>query len=66
MSAIKGRKKPATLNRQRAKLVAVSGSSIEMIRERAYELFLARGATHGADLADWFEAEQDLRAASQR
>jgi len=37
-----------------------------MIRERAYELFLARGATHGADLADWFEAEQDLRTASQR
>ena len=41
-------------------------SNIEMIRERAYELFLARGATHGADLADWFEAEQDLRTASQR
>jgi hypothetical protein len=37
-----------------------------MIRKRSYELFLARGATHGADLADWFEAEQDLRAASQR
>jgi hypothetical protein len=37
-----------------------------MIRERAYELFLARGATHGSDLADWFEAEQDQRAMSQR
>jgi Protein of unknown function (DUF2934) len=66
MSAIKGRKKTARLNEQPAKLVAVNESSIEMIRERAYELFLARGATHGADLADWFEAEQDLRAASQR
>jgi hypothetical protein len=66
MSAIKGRKKTARLNGQRAKLVAVNESSIEMIRERAYELFLARGATHGADLADWFEAEQDLHAASQR
>jgi hypothetical protein len=66
MSAIKGRKKAATLNGQGAKLAAVSESSIEMIRKRSYELFLARGATHGADLADWFEAEQDLHAASQR
>jgi hypothetical protein len=65
MSAIEGRKKTARLNEQLAKLVAVNESSIEMIRERAYELFLARGATHGADLADWFEAEQDLRAAPQ-
>jgi hypothetical protein len=66
MSAIKGRKKTARLKEQRAKLVAVNESSIEMIRARAYELFLARGATHGAHLADWFEAEQDLRTASQR
>ena len=66
MNAIKGRKKVVPLHRQRAKLAAVSESNIEMIRERAYELFLARGATHGADLADWFQAEQDLRTPSQR
>jgi hypothetical protein len=65
MSAMKGRKKSATLNGRGAKVAAVSESSIEIIRKRAYELFLARGATHGADLADWFEAEQGLRAASQ-
>jgi hypothetical protein len=35
----------------------------EAIRARAYELFLARGASHGNDLADWFAAEQELRAA---
>jgi hypothetical protein len=64
MSTIKGRKKPAALNKQGAKLAVVK-SSIEMIRERAYELFLARGASHGADLADWLEAEQALRAVSQ-
>ncbi len=58
-------KKAATPNGRGAKLAAVSESSIEMIRERAYELFLTRGATHGADLADWFEAEQDLRAQYQ-
>ncbi len=40
-----------------------AGSHIETIRMRAYELFLARGATHGDDLADWFAAERELRGA---
>jgi hypothetical protein len=30
------------------------------IEFRAYEVFLARGGTHGADLADWFKAEREL------
>lgn len=34
----------------------------ERIRARAYELFMARGGTHGDDLADWFTAEQELGA----
>jgi hypothetical protein len=38
-------------------------SNIETIRLRAYELFLTRGATHGDDLADWFNAERELRGA---
>lgn len=42
---------------------AAAGPSIEMIRARAYEVFLMRGGTHGDDLADWFRAEQELRAA---
>ncbi len=33
----------------------------EDIARRAYELFLARGAIHGNDLADWFRAEQEFR-----
>jgi len=28
------------------------------ISEVAYELFLKRGATHGNDLGDWYEAER--------
>ena len=36
--------------------------SFEQIQRRAYELFEARGATHGYDLADWFAAEQELIA----
>jgi hypothetical protein len=40
-----------------------SETNIEIIRLRAYELFLARGATHGNDLGDWLNAERELRAA---
>ena len=66
MKMIKGLKKVVPLHRQGAKLAAASDPSIEIIRKHAYELFLARGATHGADLADWFKAEQDLGLPSQR
>jgi Protein of unknown function (DUF2934) len=37
--------------------------NIETIRVRAYELFLARGAAHGNDLADWLNAERELLGA---
>ena len=33
----------------------------EMIEKKAYELFLARGGEHGADINDWLEAERQLR-----
>ena len=34
--------------------------SMEQIRMRAYELYMARGGCHGNDLADWFMAEREL------
>ena len=34
----------------------------EEIQRRAYERFLQRGAQHGNDWADWFQAEAELRA----
>ena len=43
--------------------VAHREPDIESIRLRAYEIFLARGATHGDDLADWIIAERELRGA---
>ena len=43
--------------------VAQREPDIETIRLRAYEMFLARGATHGDDLADWLIAERELRGA---
>ncbi len=33
----------------------------EEIRQRAYEIFLARGATPGHELEDWLQAERELR-----
>lgn len=36
--------------------------SQEAIAARAYALFLARGATHGDDWADWLHAEAELRS----
>jgi Protein of unknown function (DUF2934) len=32
----------------------------EVIANRAYELFLARGGEQGHDLDDWLQAEQEL------
>lgn len=48
---------PAVLQPQQS----VADPSEEQVRKRAYELFLARGAAHGADLQDWFTAERQLR-----
>lgn len=41
---------------------ASSGPTHDQIVQRAYELFLARGAIHGDDLEDWLRAERELRA----
>jgi len=34
--------------------------SKELIRKRAYELFVERGCVHGNDKEDWRAAEQEL------
>jgi hypothetical protein len=39
----------------------VSEPSEEDIRMRAYQRFLERGASHGADFDDWLTAERELR-----
>ncbi|HSF24285.1 MAG TPA: DUF2934 domain-containing protein [Blastocatellia bacterium] len=39
--------------------------SLEAIAERAYEIFKARGETHGKDTDDWLEAELELRASKK-
>jgi len=37
----------------------------EAIRERAYQIFLARGDVPGSALQDWLRAEQELRSQSR-
>ena len=54
-----------TANAAAAQAVAVPpvvrfAPSEDEVRVRAYEMFAARGYTHGADLADWFAAEREL------
>lgn len=39
--------------------------SLEAIAARAYEIYKARGGTHGKDADDWLEAELELRATKQ-
>ncbi len=42
-------------------LEAQAAPSSEQIERRAYELFLARGGAHGDPMADWLQAERELR-----
>ena len=37
----------------------------EDVRQRAYEIHLARGGAPGADLEDWLQAERELRSAER-
>lgn len=37
-----------------------NGPTDDQIAPRAYEIFLARGATHGQDVEDWLRAEREL------
>ncbi|NVJ01799.1 DUF2934 domain-containing protein [Myxococcus sp. AM009] len=41
------------------------GPTNEQLARRAYEIFLARGGTHGSSEQDWFQAERELRLGRQ-
>jgi hypothetical protein len=38
----------------------VNNTSRDLLRERAYHKFLARGGQHGSDLDDWLAAEREM------
>jgi hypothetical protein len=54
-------RKPAKprVQKRAAKTIVVVDSS--QIAQRAYEIFLQKGAVHGHDLEHWLAAEQELR-----
>lgn len=52
---------PAEVAKAAVAAGGVNGVAFEAIQRRAYELFLARGAGHGGDLADWLAAERELK-----
>jgi hypothetical protein len=51
-----------------APTVKTPGSPIthEEIRLRAYQIFLARGGTHGSEQDDWLLAEHELKQGRSR
>jgi hypothetical protein len=57
-------RKPRTNHDRRATSASVPAR--DDVARRAYERFLARGATHGRDCEDWFEAERELHGAPVR
>ncbi len=50
------------LGDQRAVKTEEPRVSEELIRRRAYQLYLARGEKPGGALRDWLQAEKELRA----
>lgn len=42
-----------------------TSTQTEQIRERAYELYLARGGQEGNDVSDWLDAERELGSNQQ-
>ena len=58
-------KKAATPQAQESTAVFQSNGNVEAeIRFRAYQLYVQRGGTHGADLEDWLRAETEVRQGS--
>ena len=39
---------------------ASPGLDYEKIAQRAYEIYVGRGGTHGSDVEDWLQAEREL------
>ncbi len=63
------RSKKATATPQAQETTTLSqsqtnGNVESKIRFRAYQLYVQRGGTHGADLEDWLRAESEIRQGS--
>ena len=51
----------------RAKEIPIETLSLEeRVRRRAYELYVLRGNQSGSELEDWFQAEEEIRRATEQ
>jgi hypothetical protein len=70
MAITKRSKAPANSNvgssKNPAVLPPVAAPSVETIAIRAYQIWRENGCAHGDDQANWFRAEQELRAGTTR
>jgi hypothetical protein len=58
VSMAKSRKRQAAAGTQ--EVPPTTNGNRDRIAARAYELYLARGGTHGADMEDWLNAEREF------
>ena len=54
-AAASGERRSATV-----RPAGANGISKEQIAARAYQLYIARGGSHGYDIEDWLRAEREL------
>jgi hypothetical protein len=54
--------KPVAVKKAVAKKVVSRDELSRRIQDKAYELYLNRGCSHGDDQNDWYEAERLVRA----
>lgn len=52
---------PAKPDRRTAQKANGDVISSDSVARRAYEIYVARGGHHGADMDDWLEAERQLK-----
>jgi hypothetical protein len=51
--------------KQPVSTVTTTGNVHEVIRARAYELYVERGMEDGHDVEDWFRAEEEVSAGNR-
>jgi hypothetical protein len=50
----------------RGGFIMSENTSEEQIRQRAYEIYLARGGQEGDEVSDWLAAERELKESRQQ
>jgi hypothetical protein len=48
-----------------AENTSLTSHNEEQIRQRAFEIYLARGGQDGDDVSDWLAAERELKESNQ-